>query len=88
VLRSGGRVIATAARFERSADPRRVASAFRESGARPHTSLTVRAALDRALGQASPEDLVLITGSLYVVGEARALLLPEKYRNPVLPGHV
>ncbi len=36
----------------------------------------VRAAVDRALDEALPDDLVLITGSLYVVGEARGRLVP------------
>ncbi len=35
----------------------------------------VRAAVDRALDEALPDDLVLITGSLYVVGEARGRLV-------------
>jgi folylpolyglutamate synthase/dihydropteroate synthase len=35
----------------------------------------VRAAVDRALDEALADDLILITGSLYVVGEARGGLV-------------
>ena len=35
----------------------------------------VRAAVDRALDEALVDDLILITGSLYVVGEARGSLV-------------
>jgi folylpolyglutamate synthase/dihydropteroate synthase len=35
---------------------------------------TVAAAMDLALAAARPDDLVLVTGSLYVVGAARAAL--------------
>jgi dihydrofolate synthase/folylpolyglutamate synthase len=38
---------------------------------------SVEGALQRALGLASPDDLVLVTGSLYVVGPARAALRSE-----------
>jgi folylpolyglutamate synthase/dihydropteroate synthase len=36
---------------------------------------SVAEALELALGRAEPEDLVLVTGSLYVVGAARAALV-------------
>jgi folylpolyglutamate synthase/dihydropteroate synthase len=36
---------------------------------------SVAEALDEALLQAGKEDLILVTGSLYIVGEARAHLL-------------
>lgn len=38
---------------------------------------SVAEAVERALGLASPDDLVLVTGSLYVVGPARTLLQTE-----------
>jgi dihydrofolate synthase/folylpolyglutamate synthase len=38
---------------------------------------TVPAAIDTALAHADPDDLVCITGSLYVVAEAREYLLGE-----------
>jgi folylpolyglutamate synthase/dihydropteroate synthase len=38
---------------------------------------SVEQAVERALGLASPDDLVLVTGSLYVVGPARTMLRLE-----------
>jgi folylpolyglutamate synthase/dihydropteroate synthase len=38
----------------------------------------VAEAVDRALAVASPDDLVLVTGSLYVVGAARARLTERR----------
>lgn len=43
---------------------------------------TVAEALDEALIQAGREDLVLVTGSLYIVGEARAYLLQRGIISP------
>jgi dihydrofolate synthase/folylpolyglutamate synthase len=38
---------------------------------------SVGEAVDKALAQATPSDLVLVTGSLYVVGAARSWLKPR-----------
>jgi dihydrofolate synthase/folylpolyglutamate synthase len=43
---------------------------------------TVVAGIDTALSHASPEDLVCITGSLYVVAEAREYILGEAISAP------
>ena len=43
----------------------------------PRPSPSVDDAVDRALGLASPDDFVLVTGSLYVVGPARTFLQSE-----------
>jgi dihydrofolate synthase/folylpolyglutamate synthase len=88
VLRTGGLVIATAPAFERAADPRRLADRFRRAGARAIALRTVPAAIDAALARARAGDLVLVAGSLYLVGEARAHLLPAGRRRPVMPGPV
>jgi dihydrofolate synthase/folylpolyglutamate synthase len=88
VRRSGGLVLATAADFERSAEPRRVAVAFRRWGARAAVIPSVAGAVERALRTGGPRDLVLVAGSLYVVGEARAHLFPSSRRRSVLPGPV
>jgi dihydrofolate synthase/folylpolyglutamate synthase len=42
------------------------------------------AAIEKAKAMASPRDLILITGSLFTVGEALTILDPVKYRpDPV-----
>jgi folylpolyglutamate synthase/dihydropteroate synthase len=38
---------------------------------------TVSKALSHARDIASPDDLILVTGSLYVVGDARALFIDD-----------
>jgi len=85
VTRTGGAVIATAPVFERAADPRLLAGHFRRAGARAVVARTVHAAIDLALARARPGDLVIVAGSLYLVGEARALLLPAAWRRSVMP---
>jgi dihydrofolate synthase/folylpolyglutamate synthase len=44
---------------------------------------TVPAAIERARGLAGEQDLIVITGSLYVVGEAQSYCDPERF--PVEP---
>lgn len=88
VLRTGGVVIATAPAFERAAEPRRLADHFRRAGARAVALRTVPAAVDAALARARAGDLVVVAGSLYLAGEARAYLLPAGKRKPVMPGPV
>jgi dihydrofolate synthase/folylpolyglutamate synthase len=46
-----------------------------EIAGRGETAPNVGAALDRVRGQASADDVVLITGSLFLVGEARTLFV-------------
>ncbi|HTF99059.1 MAG TPA: folylpolyglutamate synthase/dihydrofolate synthase family protein [Nitrospirota bacterium] len=47
---------------------------------------TVPDALRRARSTASPDDLIIVTGSLYVVGDARAALLDHTGDNGMLAG--
>jgi dihydrofolate synthase/folylpolyglutamate synthase len=51
-----------------------VAAAARALGVEAVETDSVPEALEAALGAASPDELVLVTGSLYVVGTARAVL--------------
>jgi dihydrofolate synthase/folylpolyglutamate synthase len=83
--------IATRASVARAADPARLAAAARrvrptaEREAKPggrvvplprvHTAPDLPRALELALREAGADDLVLVTGSLFTVGEARARLL-------------
>jgi dihydrofolate synthase/folylpolyglutamate synthase len=68
-------VIATRSTIARARDPAAVAQAFTDAGAGARVAPTVAAAVDEALDEAGPADLVCVTGSLYVVAEARAWLL-------------
>jgi len=49
--------------------------ALAEFAGRGHTEPTVEAAIDYARQHASDEDVIVITGSLFIVGEARRLFL-------------
>lgn len=60
----------------RALPARAVAKAAEELGLHATTCESVEAAVERALSMAGPEDLVLVTGSLYVVGAARSVLVP------------
>jgi folylpolyglutamate synthase/dihydropteroate synthase len=51
-----------------------VAAAARRLGVNTEEAGSVSEALERAIAAADEEDLVLVTGSLYVVGAARAAL--------------
>ncbi|MDP9070106.1 MAG: bifunctional folylpolyglutamate synthase/dihydrofolate synthase [Actinomycetota bacterium] len=55
-----------------------VAAAAWGMGIAAEVSESVAEALDRALVVACPDDLVLVTGSLYVVGAARAMLTDRR----------
>ncbi|HSP68198.1 MAG TPA: cyanophycin synthetase, partial [Bryobacteraceae bacterium] len=46
-----------------------------EFAGRGHVQPTVKAAIDYARASALPEDVIVVTGSLFVVGEARGLFL-------------
>jgi dihydrofolate synthase/folylpolyglutamate synthase len=64
-------VIATAADWVRAMPPEEIAAAARSLGVDVEIVPSVPAAVDRAVAVASEDDLVLVCGSLYVVGEAR-----------------
>lgn len=68
-------VIATRARLPRAAAPDIVADAFREAGTAVRSAPAVAQAVDDALAEAGPGDLIFVTGSLYVVAEARGWVL-------------
>ncbi len=68
-------VIATASQHPRSASAQAVGQAFQEHGLLVRLAPDVAMAVDTALADAGAGDLVLATGSLFVVAEARAALL-------------
>jgi dihydrofolate synthase/folylpolyglutamate synthase len=59
-----------------------VAAAARALGCRAVATGSVNEALELALKEAADDDLVLVTGSLYVVGAARTALVSEHSRTP------
>jgi len=70
LARLGGRYIITRAVNPRAAAPGRVVAEFAKQGVKAEVADSVKAALREALKRARPNDLVLVTGSLFVVGEA------------------
>ncbi|MGH9069488.1 MAG: bifunctional folylpolyglutamate synthase/dihydrofolate synthase [Acidimicrobiales bacterium] len=65
----------------RALAPVEVVAAARGLGVEAEVVADVGRALDRAMAVAGEEDLVLVTGSLYVVGQARALLLGHGWHH-------
>jgi dihydrofolate synthase/folylpolyglutamate synthase len=70
--RSARAIVATAADWVRAMPPTEIADAARSLGVDVEVVASVPAAVERAIAVASEDDLVLVAGSLYVVGEARA----------------
>jgi len=80
------RVIVTKPRYARALDGETLAAEVRKHHRDVVVTDTVADALSRARGSASSGDLILVTGSLYVVGDARALLVPDAGKDGVLAG--
>ena len=83
------RVIATRSRHPRAAPTGTVAQAFRSRNLIVEQVESVDEAVTRALGEAGEDELVLVTGSLFVAAEAREAirgiepeLYPELQRDP------
>ncbi|MGC1403643.1 MAG: folylpolyglutamate synthase/dihydrofolate synthase family protein [Thermodesulfobacteriota bacterium] len=75
-------VFLTRAEYDRSADPETLRP-FVEGESLPcGISNDIPTAIQRARLEAEPEDLILITGSLFIVGEARAWWEREGLRSP------
>jgi dihydrofolate synthase/folylpolyglutamate synthase len=68
-------VIATSAHNPRAAPAPVVAAAFSNRGIPTTVTETVPQAVESALAQAEPDDLICVLGSLFVVAEARAYIL-------------
>ncbi len=72
-----GFLVACAPDSPRAIPAPEVAAAAEDLGISTEAVTSVEAAVERALAVAGPDDLVVITGSLYVVGPARTLLRTE-----------
>ena len=91
LVKRADRVIAARSRHPRSMRPDEIAAAFRSEGM-PAGSVAIRGSVNEAvncaLDDAQPDGLVLVTGSLFVVAEARETLLgipPETYPDLLPP---
>jgi dihydrofolate synthase/folylpolyglutamate synthase len=71
LLSGAHRAIATKTHHPRAADPGWIRDHAAELGFDMETSPSVPAALDMALSDAAPEDLICCTGSVFVAAEAR-----------------
>ncbi len=78
------RAWATKARAPRSIDAAEVHAGMKQAGWRKAAALPLEEALNAARAAAGREGIVLVTGSLYLVGEVRARLLGLT-EDPVLP---
>jgi dihydrofolate synthase/folylpolyglutamate synthase len=72
-------LVLTQAEYERAAPAEALSAIARQHGIEPVVRKNVHEAIEWALHEASAEDMVLVTGSLYVIGEAKAWL--EKKRQ-------
>ncbi len=66
-------LIVTQAQVPRAESPQRLAAVFRSWHPVPGITVSVWQALDQAREAASPDDLIIVAGSLFVVGEALQL---------------
>ena len=67
-------MVLTQAEYERAAPTESLSETARQYGVEPVVRKTVPEAIEWALHSASSEDMILVTGSLYVIGEAKAWL--------------
>ncbi len=74
-------VIVTRPDYSRALDVRSLAGEIRAVHAQVESTETVREAVTRARSSAGPDDCIVITGSLYTVGDARAVLRPHSGQN-------
>jgi folylpolyglutamate synthase/dihydropteroate synthase len=74
LLPGAGRTVIVPVHTSRGADPVVLAETFSAMGT--HRSITTAATLSEAIEQVSGEDPIVITGSLYLVGEMLEQLSP------------
>jgi len=72
-----GRLVVTAPASPRAASPERLRKEAEKLGMTAEVAPTVEGALETAMHGAGEGDAVVVTGSLYTVGEARRLLLGD-----------
>ncbi len=77
IARRAAALVATASRHERALEPAALAELARGSADAVHEAPDLPAALALARRLAAPGDAILVAGSLFLVGDARAVLLGE-----------
>jgi dihydrofolate synthase/folylpolyglutamate synthase len=77
-------VVATRPQYSRAMDVVTLATEIRTLHPSVDMAETLETAIAKARAAAVPEDLILITGSLYVVGDARSLFFPGTCRTGTL----
>jgi dihydrofolate synthase/folylpolyglutamate synthase len=80
------RVVVTKPQYSRALDVSFLAGEIRKLHTRVTAAETVAESIALARDGASPDDLILVTGSLYVVGDARALLAAHDDEDGALAG--
>ena len=75
------RVVATQADNPRAASPREIVEFAQQTGTEVVTADTVKTAIERAQALAGSNGVVVITGSIYIVGEALGLLARPPVRS-------
>jgi len=78
------RIVVTKPQYSRALDVKVLAAEISRLHTKVSTAETVGEALSRAREIASVDDLILVTGSLYVVGDARSLFVAEGGRTGAL----
>jgi dihydrofolate synthase/folylpolyglutamate synthase len=79
ILPLAGKVIYTKAAYERAAHPQLLMEQGKRLGKTGEVCFPIPKAIDKARTVADTKDLILITGSLYTVGEAKSYLDPLNY---------
>jgi len=74
LLPTAGRVILTRARINRALEPAKLEALAKKIITGVTVKPSVKQALEHALDTASPDDVICVAGSLYVVGEAKEAL--------------
>jgi dihydrofolate synthase/folylpolyglutamate synthase len=82
LLGGADRALATATRHPRAASPSWIRAQAAELGFEIEVTSTVPRALDQALAEAGPEDLICCTGSVFVAAEARAAWFERQAMSP------
>lgn len=77
IARRADAIVATASSHERALEPGALADVARSSRRAVHEAPDLAAALALARRLAAPDGAILVAGSLFLVGDARALLLGE-----------